>query len=283
MKSSVTVLAIAYNHSGSIRRCMDAILAQKTEHPVNVIAVDDASTDGTAEILAEYAKSHANVEAVLRPQNLGPAKSIGMAYDLVDGDYFIVCEGDDYWTDDGKIELQADALDRHPECSVCSHRVRVCDATGETAMFQGPEPKAAETVYKFRKAPFGHTTGRMYRNFLKEMTEAERRFVWRDTFIHYCALDRGDMVWLNRTMSTYVLSGTGIWSSLTEEEQHKSNQLEAYQIDQFLGFRHTEYFRKRYLPERPGKVFSLALPFFGKRKLRFSLERIRPSGKKGGN
>ena len=274
MKVPVTVLVVTYNQSGLVARCMDSILSQKTSFPFRVLVVDDASTDGTSDIVRGYASRNDNVEAVVRPANLGAAKNIGEAYGRIDTDFFILTEGDDFWIDGGKLQLEMDALSTHPECVFCAHRTRVLDKDGRVAGTIGPTLKCDEKVYEFRKAPFCHTTSRLYRNFLRSMSEADRMFVWRDTYLHFAALDRGPMVYLNREMSVYNFTGNGIWTSRSPEEQARSNQAEACMSDQFLGFRHTMELRRRYLPESPRRLFSLSLPYSRKWKVRLSLERI---------
>lgn len=274
MNALVTVLVVTYNHRNLLRRCMESILRQKTDFPFKVLVADDASTDGTSDIVRDFAARRENVEALVRTENLGVAGNIGTAYGMIDTDFFILTEGDDYWIDDDKLQLEVDALRSHPECVFCAHRTRVVDKDGNVKGAIGPCLNRDERVYGFRKAPFCHTTSRLYRNFLKSMSEDERLFIWRDTYIHYAALDRGPMVYLNREMSVYNVTGSGIWTSRSPEEQAKSNQLEAFLADQFLQFRHTMELRKRYLPESPRRYFSLTLPYGRKWKFRISLDRI---------
>lgn len=274
MNGLVTVLVVTYNHKGLLRRCLDSILRQKVDFRFRVIIADDASTDGTSDIVREYAARYDNIEPIIRPVNLGVARSIGDAYNLIATPYFIITEGDDYWVDDLKLQKQIVALKAHPECSFCAHRTRIVNCVGETIGTVGPELGAKEKVFVLRKAPFCHTTSRLYRNFLPELSDEDRHFIWRDTYIHYAALDRGPMVYLNEEMSVYNITGEGVWTSRSEKEQSESNRLEAFQADQFLGFRHTLILRKKYLPEEPRRLFSMAVPLNRKWKIRFSMDRI---------
>ena len=274
MKALVTVLVVTYNHKGSLARCLDSILCQKTDFPFQILIADDASTDGTSSIVKEYENRYDNVRAIIRPNNIGVAKNIGEAYGEIDSDYFIITEGDDYWTDDKKLQIQLTALKLHPECIFCAHKTAVTNADGIRVGCVGPSIDASEKVYMFHRAPFCHTSSRLYRNFLRELSEEDRCFIWRDTYIHYVALDRGAMIYLNREMSVYNMTGNGIWTSQKQRMQEESNRLEAFIVDQHLKFRHTYELRKRYLPESPRKILAVTFPFCKKWKIRLSIDRI---------
>ena len=121
----VSVLCATFNHEDYLRQTLDSFLAQKTDFPFEVLVNDDASTDGTAEILREYAQRYPDV---IRPfyqeENLYSRRM--NVYDLVffpaaRGKYIALCEGDDYWNDPEKLQLQVDWLETHPDYSACVH------------------------------------------------------------------------------------------------------------------------------------------------------------------
>ena len=53
-KPLVSVCCLAYNHAPYIRDCLEGFLMQQTDFPFEVLIHDDASTDGTADIIREY-------------------------------------------------------------------------------------------------------------------------------------------------------------------------------------------------------------------------------------
>ena len=66
----VTVLCLAYNHAKFIRRALDGFVMQKTDFPFEVLVHDDASTDGTADIVREYAERYpAIIKPILQTEN----------------------------------------------------------------------------------------------------------------------------------------------------------------------------------------------------------------------
>ena len=121
----VSVLCATFNHEDYLRQTLESFLSQKTDFAFEVLVNDDASTDGTAEILREYAEKNPEI---IRPfyqtENLYSRRM--NVYDLVffpaaRGEYIALCEGDDYWCDPEKLQRQVDWLDAHPDYSACVH------------------------------------------------------------------------------------------------------------------------------------------------------------------
>ncbi|MER9000014.1 glycosyltransferase [Mesorhizobium australicum] len=124
----VSVLCQTFNHARFIGQALSSILMQKTSFPFEVIVHDDASTDGTTDIVrAHVAKHPGMVRAITQQTNLYSCGVRGMVakflLPLAKGRYWIVCDGDDYFTDEHKLEKQAQFLDERPDCSVCFHPV----------------------------------------------------------------------------------------------------------------------------------------------------------------
>ena len=125
----VSVVCLTYNHRDYIRECLDGFVKQKTTFPFRVVVHDDASTDGTAEIVREYAERYPDIiTPILQSENQwskGKTLSKTFIYPVLRGEYVAFCEGDDYWTDENKLQKQVDFLDSHPDFSICFHAVQV--------------------------------------------------------------------------------------------------------------------------------------------------------------
>ena len=122
----VSVLCTAYNHEKYIAEALDSFLAQKTDFPFEVIVTDDASTDSTPQILTEYAEKYPDVIRYFHQEKNLYQQGAHILYEReifprVRGKYCAMCEGDDYWTDPDKLQLQVDFLEEHPEYSACVH------------------------------------------------------------------------------------------------------------------------------------------------------------------
>ena len=121
----VSVLCAAYNHEKYIRQCLDSILSQKTDFRIEVLVHDDASTDHTAEIIREYQEKYPDIVIPVFQKVNQYSRNIHVSRTFLlpkaRGEYIAICEGDDYWIDDSKLQLQADLMDKHPEIDMCTH------------------------------------------------------------------------------------------------------------------------------------------------------------------
>ena len=122
----VTIRCLTYNHEQYIRQCLDGFVMQKTNFRFEAIVHDDASTDGTVEIIREYAEKYPDIiKPIFETENQYSKRdgSIGrIMNEHTHGKYIAICEGDDYWTDPYKLQKQVDFLESHPDYVMCSHR-----------------------------------------------------------------------------------------------------------------------------------------------------------------
>ena len=95
-----------------------------------MIVHDDASTDGTTDIVNEYATNYPKIiKPVIETENQwqrGGLKHIVaiMNEHYRQGKYIAFCEGDDFWTDARKLQRQVDFLESHPDYSMCFHSAK---------------------------------------------------------------------------------------------------------------------------------------------------------------
>ena len=125
----VSVFCLAYNHEKYIRQCLEGFVMQKTTFPFEVFVHDDASTDGTADIIREYAEKYPQIiKPTLQTENQFSKRIRIIRTHLLPhakGKYFAWCEGDDCWIDENKLQRQVDFLESHEDFVSCYHRVRV--------------------------------------------------------------------------------------------------------------------------------------------------------------
>ena len=114
----IAVCIATYNHEAFIAQAVESVRAQVCDEPLRIYIGDDASTDGTAAICEQLAKRDERIVSIRRKKNLGLVSNTIDLYRriLADGCEFIaMLDGDDYWTDPHKLQLQVDYLRAHPE------------------------------------------------------------------------------------------------------------------------------------------------------------------------
>lgn len=121
--AAVSVYCLAFNHENYIRRALKGMVRQKTDFDFEVIVHDDASTDGTAAIIREFAARYPRIiRPVYQTENQW-SKGVSIVetqiLPRVTGSYMAICEGDDYWTDPYKLQKQYDYMESHPACTFC--------------------------------------------------------------------------------------------------------------------------------------------------------------------
>lgn len=120
---SVSVICNTYNHGKYIRDALEGFVSQKTNFDFEVLIHDDASTDGTADIIREYEEKYPDIiKPIYQTENqYSKGVKVSRTYQVtrVTGKYVAFCEGDDYWTDPLKLQKQFNFLENHPDYSMC--------------------------------------------------------------------------------------------------------------------------------------------------------------------
>lgn len=131
----VSVICTVYNHEKYLRKCLDGFIMQKTNFAFEVLVHDDASTDHSADIIREYSNKYPHIiKSIIQTENQyskGIRISGTIILPLVRGKYIASCEGDDYWCDENKLQLQYDAMEAHSECCLCVHKVQGISENGK--------------------------------------------------------------------------------------------------------------------------------------------------------
>ncbi|EMR11902.1 glycosyl transferase [Methylophaga lonarensis MPL] len=119
----VSICCITYNHEAYIEETLEGFLIQETDFPFEILIHDDASTDGTADIIRKYeAKYPTLIKPIYQVENqYSKGRKINPEFNFprAKGKYIALCEGDDFWTDHKKLQIQKDFLDSHPEYVIC--------------------------------------------------------------------------------------------------------------------------------------------------------------------
>ena len=178
----VSICCVTYNHEKYLREALDGILMQKVNFEYEVIIGDDHSTDASQDIIRSYQnKFGKRMIAFLGDKNIGANDNCERVLRRSRGEYQIVLETDDKWTDPYKLQKQVDYLDAHPEAIAVTHRCKVIDKNSKLMNVVYPECRDnIYTLKHFRKWIMpGQTATIMCRNYYIKDIGIDTEFIYR--------------------------------------------------------------------------------------------------------
>lgn len=226
----VSIICITYNQEKYIGKTLDSFLAQRTDFAYEIIVHDDASNDNTAAIIKEYAAKHQCIVPILEAENQYGKPNVriigNFCLQKVRGKYIALCEGDDYWVDNYKLQKQYDMLESNPNCMLCVGRTTSCKEDGITPhRYMWPPKKyskwntkcveSSEMVKKLliEKPLFFHNSTWMIRR--TPITDSVYKDAWlkRDVFMLLYLSSIGDVAFINDDLSCRRIGAKGNWNS----------------------------------------------------------------------
>lgn len=241
----VSVVCTVYNHGKFLRDAMEGFVSQKTDFRYEVIVHDDASTDDSREIIREYEEKYPDIIRPIYQEENQYSKGLIIESEFIiphiRGEYVAICEGDDYWTDENKLQKQVDFLQAHPDFSLvaCSSKTLNC-ITGEYenrfVTDEDREISLEELVTE--------ENGRIFQTasvLMKNEVYTKRRD-WQDLFPYgdrplwmRAALD-GRVYMLKDIMTVYRFATAGSWTrkNIRDDERGARNCLRT--IEGFKAF-----------------------------------------------
>ena len=241
----ITIACTTYNHEKYIARALDSFLMQKVNEPFEISICDDASTDNTQKIIAEYQNKYPRkIKANFLKKNLWQKKLSITKYVLfpsIHTEYVALCEGDDYFTDPLKLQKQIDFLDTHKDFSICFHPVKVIyeDHEKEDEIFPDfPEivQNNTFTLQDLLIRNFIQTNSCMYRWRFNAIDTPQKllpdNILPYDHFWHLLHAEKGKIGKLDDVMSVYYRHSSGVWTKTNKADWYFNNAL--YHINFFI-------------------------------------------------
>ena len=248
----VTIRCTVYNHEPFLRQCLDGFVMQETTFPFEAIVHDDASTDGSAAIIREYAERYPDIIKPIYESENQYSKHDGSLARIMDAamhpasKYVAVCEGDDYWTDSYKLQKQVDFLESHSDFAFCCSN-HLCYQQESGLM----EKEAVyDWVFKGELADKGfleithdnyfdhwwiRTLTVMYRRYAYTDEMKKKGYdVFRDDVYYYNVLNHGKGALLKDVMGVYRRHAGGLWAGNDPINNYRiavANAFEIYQIE----------------------------------------------------
>lgn len=227
----VSIKCMTYNHENYIAQCIDGFLMQKTNFPFEILIHDDCSTDKTESIVREYEKRFPKIiKGIYETENQWQ-KGCGAHHTKIDaaikGKYIALCEGDDYWIDENKLQMQVNVMETNPEVTICYCRVQTFEKNLDK--FTIPRDNQIKegfiTLNDFTKEEYYrgnwcfHTSSFFIRSkilieYINTDAEVFKIFPYGDMPTQLFALCKGKGYFIDKTMSKYRLFSGGYNSSV---------------------------------------------------------------------
>lgn len=222
----VSVCCVTYNHEQYIEDALEGFLIQRTDFPFEILIHDDASTDRTAGIIRDYQKRYPLlVKPVLQSENQysqgkNPLHAI---IALSQSKYIAVCEGDDYWTDPQKLQIQVDFLESHPDYVISGHDAFEIDERGHQ-LKASRLPKEQKCDFDREKLIRGEVRilnmSRLYRNVIKEVVPERAKVMNGDVFLLSLLGRHGKSKYHPEIKpAAYRKHAGGVWSAIADRNR----------------------------------------------------------------
>lgn len=131
-KYKITVCILTYNHRHFIGEAIESVLSQNADFSWNILIADDCSTDGTREILQEYALKYTDkIELILQVRNVGMQENFRDLFLTPDSKYIAFLDGDDIWIDSKRLQKQYDFLEQSPDYTIVYGKSTLMDVNGK--------------------------------------------------------------------------------------------------------------------------------------------------------
>lgn len=170
----VSIICTNYNKGSWIQDALASFLSQNTSFDVEILVIDDFSTDGSTDIIKDYEQKYSEkIKAFYNEENLGITKTWKKVCSEARGKYIARCDGDDYWIDTDKLQKQVDFLAKHPSYKWCSTDFNLVDTEGNLI---------SEKVFQNNIVPLADTFEKMLAT--RGFTMPSTWLVERDLMLH---------------------------------------------------------------------------------------------------
>lgn len=225
----VSIRCLVYNHEPYLRQCLDGFVMQQTTFPFEAIVHDDASTDGSAAILREYAEKYPDIiKPIYETENQWGKGTISKSMDAAmhpNSKYIASCEGDDYWTDPNKLQIQVDFLENHPDFSLTVHEYTEWDELKKDfrphriKYLQGIDNDLTLTLDDFATGVFfTKTLTGVYRRCSLQSSKFDKYGAKFDMTLFYALMTQGKCRLFNRVMGCYRIQPNSLTASKNIKE-----------------------------------------------------------------
>ena len=248
----VSVKVVTYNHAAYISRCIESILMQKTTFPFELVIGEDCSTDGTREIVLEYAQRYPDIIRVVTSEsNVGMRANSARILPICQGEYIAFCDGDDYWIDPLKLQKQYEAIVKYNAVLVTHSTLMVFyenkKMSGESKMRRAKNKSGfldLDDIISHR-TPFQTSSIFLRSEIIKKLPDWYFQLAIGDYPLKVISAQLGKIYYIDEIMSVYQKGVSGSFTNRysansTQEMEREKGELKMYPyLDAYTGYKYT--------------------------------------------
>ena len=268
----VSIACVAYNHEYCIAQALDGFLMQETNFPFEIIIHDDVSTDSTVEIIKAYKEKFPNIiKPIYQSENqfsqgISPMSFI---FPKVQGRYMAFCDGDDYWTETKKLQIQVENMENHPSLDMCFHptyKLIGSKKSGVLAKHSQENKIFTPEEILLGGGEFCPTASLLFRSSLiSNFPEWATNMIPGDYPIQIMTSARGGALYLSKCMSAYRVGESSAWSSFSvaNSEKQKEHLLSFHKMLTKMN----DHFNNRFKKEMNQLIYESSFAFIKRRAI----------------
>lgn len=234
----VSICCITFNQEDYIKDALDSFLSQKTNFKYEIIIHDDASTDNTVRILKEYKQKYPDmIKLILQKNNqysLGK-DVLSNTFNIANGKYIAICEGDDYWTDENKLQIQVDYMESNENCTLCAHSFNLVDKNrniiDSVNRYKNDIICSEKDIILGGGGFFATASLMIPTKILKDLPDYYYNCTVGDYPIQLYAMSKGYTYYINKNMSAYRVKSSGSWTA--NIDSGKKDEVKVKYIEHF--------------------------------------------------
>lgn len=222
-KPLISVAIVTYNHEKYIAKALESVLAQKGSFSLEIIVGEDSSTDSIYAILQRYKETYPDIIKILKENgNMGALKNMIRVLKACSGDYIAILDGDDYWTNENKLQKQLDLLSSDSSLAACQHetsRVDEQERLLQSKLWDETIPATVTQKDLFKSENLSQTSTWLFRRSCIDITPTFLEQFPYDRVLAFYIAGYGNWGSIPEVMSAYRIHNTGIFSKQSEERK----------------------------------------------------------------
>lgn len=217
----VSIIMLAYNIGKYVETAIKGVVRQKTDYRIQLVIAEDCSTDNTLDICIRYKNLYPDIITLIKHEkNAGLQRNFMDAHQHCIGEYIAICDGDDYWISQYKLQRMTDFMDVHPDFAICFHRViNYYEEDGSKSLSNGGQKQICNITDLAQSNFITNSSSLFRRNYYQEVPEWFAQISLCDYAMHMLNAQHGKIFYFKQPMAVYRKHSNGIWSERATEKK----------------------------------------------------------------